>query len=86
GTVYAAEVGAHDNGVAIDALMVGAWSRYGDGLSPKLSKLIGVTAQIGVSTLMYAGISVDYQTKIPTALLSSGENNAAAKWGTAVWG
>ncbi|MGO7998392.1 hypothetical protein ACC734_39590, partial [Rhizobium ruizarguesonis] len=66
GTVYEAEVGANDNGVAIDALMVGAWSRYGDALSTKLSKLIWVTAQIGVSTLMYAGISVDYQTKIPT--------------------
>ncbi|NZD60094.1 hypothetical protein HX900_03035 [Rhizobium sp. WYCCWR 11290] len=86
GTVYEAEVGANDNGVAIDALMVGAWSRYGDGLSTKLSKLIGVTAQIGVSSLMYAGISVDYQTKVPTALLSSIENNTAAKWGTAVWG
>ncbi|MDC7745027.1 hypothetical protein [Rhizobium binxianense] len=86
GTVYEAEVGANDNGVAIDALMVGAWNRFGDGLSTKLSKLIGVTAQIGVSTLMYAGISVDYQTKIPTALLSSVENSTAAKWGTAIWG
>ncbi len=86
GTVYEAEVGANDNGVAIDALMVGAWNRFGDGLSTKFSKLIGVTAQIGVSTLMYAGISVDYQTKIPTALLSSVENSAAAKWGSAIWG
>ncbi|MBP2442843.1 hypothetical protein [Rhizobium leguminosarum] len=86
GTVYEAEVGATDNGVAIDALMVGAWNRYGDGLSTKFSKLIGVTAQIGVSTLMYAGISVDYETKVPTALLSSVENSGAAKWGTAIWG
>lgn len=86
GTVYEAEAGASDNGTAIDALMVGAWNRFGDGLATKFSKLIGVTAQIGVSTLMYAGISVDYQTKIPTALLSSVENSAAARWGTAVWG
>ncbi|MGO7279376.1 hypothetical protein ACCT18_29435 [Rhizobium ruizarguesonis] len=86
GTVYEAEAGASDNGTAIDALMVGAWNRFGDGLSTKFSKLIGVTAQIGVSTLMYAGISTDYQTKIPTALLSSVENSAAAKWGTAIWG
>nr|WP_064245445.1 hypothetical protein [Rhizobium leguminosarum]OAP97012.1 hypothetical protein A4U53_11830 [Rhizobium leguminosarum] len=86
GTVYEAEAGASDNGVAIDALMVGAWNRFGDGLSTKFSKLIGVTAQIGVSALMYAGISTDYQTKIPTALLSSVENSAAAKWGTAIWG
>ncbi|NKQ73849.1 hypothetical protein C3Y89_26550 [Rhizobium sp. UPM1132] len=86
GTVYEAEAGASDNGTAIDALMVGAWNRFGDGLSTKFSKLIGVTAQIGVSTLMYAGISTDYQTKIPTALLSSVENSAAATWGTAIWG
>ncbi|TLX12273.1 hypothetical protein [Rhizobium sp. MHM7A] len=86
GTVYEAEAGANDNGMSIDAIMVGAWNRFGDGLSTKFSKLIGVTAQIGVSTLMYAGISVDYQTKIPTALLSSVENSTAAKWGTAIWG
>ncbi|MBY3382203.1 hypothetical protein [Rhizobium laguerreae] len=86
GTVYEAEVGANDNGAAIDAIMVGAWNRYGEDMASKFSKLIGVTAQIGVSTLMYAGMSFDYQTKIPTALLSTVENNAAATWGSAIWG
>lgn len=86
GTLYEAEAGSNDNGAAIDALMVGAWNRYGEDLATKFSKLISVTGQIGVSTLMYAGMSFDYQTKVPTALLSSVENSGAAKWGTAIWG
>ncbi|WP_425327229.1 hypothetical protein [Rhizobium grahamii] len=86
GTVYEAEVGASDSGTAIDALMVGAWSRFGDGISPKYSKAIGATTQIGPNTTMYAGVSVDYQTSVPLAVLSTVPVSASSRWGTAVWG
>ncbi len=86
GSVYEAEVGANDNGQPIDALLVGAWRRYGDGFSSKFTKLIAVDAQIGSATKMYAGISTDYQASLPSALLSSTSNVPAAMWGSAIWG
>ncbi|MFJ6323824.1 MULTISPECIES: hypothetical protein [unclassified Rhizobium] len=86
GNVYEAEVGANDNGQPIDALLVGAWRRYGDGFSSKFTKLIAVDAQIGSATKMYAGVSTDYQASVPSALLSSTSNVPAAMWGSAIWG
>ena len=86
GTVYEAEVGASDNGIPIDALLVGAFNRYGDGLASKFSKMIAVDAQIGAATKMYAGISADYQATVPNALLSSTSSPDLAIWGSAIWG
>lgn len=85
GNVYEAEVGSIDAGNPIDALMVGAWQRFGDAISPKYSTMIGATVQAGASTSLYLGVSSDYQTKIPTALLSLLPAVRPFTWDISLW-
>ena len=85
GTVVQADVGANDNGAAIDCLGVGAWQRLNDGLAPKVSTLISVDAIIDSTATIWAGASWDYQVNTPASLAGGGSVSATALWDTATW-
>lgn len=85
GNLYEAEVGSIDAGNPIDALMVGAWQRFGDAISPKYPTMIGASLQAGASTRLYLGVSADYQTRIPAALLSILPSAVPFTWNVSLW-
>lgn len=85
GNVYEAEIGSIDSGNPIDALMVGAWQRFNDAISPKYSTMIGATVQSGASTTLYLGVSADYQIKTPPALLSILPSVRPFTWDVSLW-
>ena len=89
GNVYEAEVGSSDATKTIDAICVGAWQRFGDAISPKYPSLIGATLQVGQSTNFYIGVSADYQTTLPQALLPVKEGQPfiwdVSNWDQAYW-
>ncbi|AVA22467.1 hypothetical protein [Rhizobium sp. NXC24] len=85
GNVYEAEVGSNDAGNPIDALMVGAWQRFGDSISPKFETLIGATVQAGASTNFYLGVSADYQVTVPQALLALAAAVRPFTWDVSLW-
>lgn len=85
GNVCEAEVGSNDSGNPIDCLMVGAWQRFGDGISPKYSTMIGASLQSGASTNIYLGVSADYSVTIPAALANLLPTTNPAKWDVSFW-
>ncbi|HWU63571.1 MAG TPA: hypothetical protein VN112_16250 [Ensifer sp.] len=85
GIVYKAETGSLDDVAPIDCLMVGAFNRFGTGLSQKQAKLITASLQLGAYTSAWLGVSVDYVTKLPTAT-GTANNTTVALWGVARWG
>lgn len=85
GDVYEGEVGSIDAGNPIDALMVGAWQRFGDAISPKYPTMIGASVQAGASSRIYLGVSADYLTKVPSALLSTLPAVRPFTWDISLW-
>lgn len=84
GVVYRGDVGSADDASPIEALYVGAYTRLSSGIAPKQAKLLTVSMVIGPFSKPYAGVSVDYKTKIPGGSLSI-PTGAAGIWGVSVW-
>ena len=83
--VWQADAGSSDNGAPIDCLSVGAWQRLTDGLAPKITTMIGVDCIVDSNVAIYAGVSFDYTTTIPSALGQSQISVSAALWDQGLW-
>lgn len=82
--VYQGDIGSADDSAPIEALYVGAYTRLASGIAPKQAKLMTVSMVIGPFSKPYAGVSVDYQTRIPTGTLTVSASGAAV-WDVSVW-